>query len=398
MSKLPSNTQLNQIRVAVPYSVDITNFQQAMQFAEIVSASNFAPKEMRGKANDCLLAMQFGAEIGLKPIQALQNVAVINGKPSLWGDAALAVVRSSPDFESIQEWIEGDGDNMLALCDIKRQNEPAQRRTFSVKDAKNAGLWGKNVWKSYPSRMLQMRARSFALRDVFPDALKGLILTEEAQDYPEPVNITPTEPAPTQAPEISRERPQTLTTHQCLAVEAEIQKAGLWEQRERIKRWISTKFEVDEWRELNTEQADELAQCLPRFAETIQQEQKTQFHAQLDELTRFMDENSIKWEEAFQETYGTSHINHLDLKQLKGAIKYCKKMLQVYGLKMDGLHDDYSEKCRLEAQNLRKNAQYAENRTQRENDLNRAKELEEEAAAREYEIGARLENHDVQIL
>jgi hypothetical protein len=56
---------------------------------------------------------------------------------------------------------------------------------FSVADAKRAGLWGKSgPWTQYPRRMLQLRARGFALRDAFPDVLKGLVTAEEAQDYP----------------------------------------------------------------------------------------------------------------------------------------------------------------------------------------------------------------------
>ena len=59
-------------------------------------------------------------------------------------------------------------------------------RKFSVADAKKAHLWGRRgPWENYPERMLQMRARGFALRDSFPDALKGVITVEEAQDFPE---------------------------------------------------------------------------------------------------------------------------------------------------------------------------------------------------------------------
>ena len=47
-----------------------------------------------------------------------------------------------------------------------------------------AGLWAKSgPWTQYPKRMMQMRARGFALRDKFADALGGLITVEEAQDY-----------------------------------------------------------------------------------------------------------------------------------------------------------------------------------------------------------------------
>jgi hypothetical protein len=63
--------------------------------------------------------------------------------------------------------------------------------SFSVSDAKRAGLWGKSgPWANYPERMLKYRARGFCLRDAFPDVLKGLITIEEANDYPT-VDATP---------------------------------------------------------------------------------------------------------------------------------------------------------------------------------------------------------------
>ena len=54
-----------------------------------------------------------------------------------------------------------------------------------MEDAKRAGLYGKQgPWQQYPKRMLQMRARAWALRDVFPDVLRGVHVAEEAQDLP----------------------------------------------------------------------------------------------------------------------------------------------------------------------------------------------------------------------
>ena len=161
---------------------------EAMQFAQMVAKSDFAPKDFKGKPESCLLAIQHGSEIGLSPMQSLQNIACINGRPSIWGDAALALCLASPVCDGIHETIEGDGDNMTAVCKTSRKGKDANVvGRFSVADAKKAGLWGKaGPWTQYPKRMLQLRARGFALRDAFPDVLKGLITAEEAQDYPKP--------------------------------------------------------------------------------------------------------------------------------------------------------------------------------------------------------------------
>jgi hypothetical protein len=174
-------------------------FTEARQFAEELASSSLVPKAYTGKPQDILVAMQWGAEIGLAPMQALQNIAVINGKPSVYGDAAMALVQASPHCEDIEEYFEGEGTpNPTAVCVAKRKGRKPVVAKFSVEDAKRAGLWGKQgPWQAYPKRMMQMRARGFALRDAFPDALKGLITVEEAQDFPpeakpQPAkNITP---------------------------------------------------------------------------------------------------------------------------------------------------------------------------------------------------------------
>lgn len=170
---------------------------EAMQFSEHLASSSMVPKAYQGKPADILVCVQWGYEIGLAPMQALQNIAVINGKPSVYGDAALALVQASPVCEGVDEHIEDEGTpNPVAVCIARRKGRNPVIARFSVEDAKRAGLWGKQgPWQAYPKRMMQMRARGFALRDAFPDVLKGLITAEEAQDYPsderQPKDITP---------------------------------------------------------------------------------------------------------------------------------------------------------------------------------------------------------------
>lgn len=156
-------------------------FEQAMKFSQMLADSDLVPKDFRGKPGNCLIAMQWGSELGLKPLQALSNIAVVNGRAALWGDAVIALVRSSPLCEYVQE----SDDGHTATCRAKRRGEPEQVVTFSMDDAKQAGLTGKQgPWTQYPKRMRQMRARAFALRDVFPDVLRGMPVAEEVQDMP----------------------------------------------------------------------------------------------------------------------------------------------------------------------------------------------------------------------
>lgn len=160
------------------------NFEEAWRLAEILADSELVPKDFRGKPGNCLVGMQWGHELGLKPLQSLQGIAVINGRPSIWGDTLLAIVRSSPLCEYVTEGMDADG---TAWCKAKRRGEPEQVRTFSDHDAKVAGLSGKQgPWVTNPKRMKQMRARAFALRDVFTDVLRGMHMAEESVDLPEP--------------------------------------------------------------------------------------------------------------------------------------------------------------------------------------------------------------------
>lgn len=174
------NTQLA-AKTGPAFDLSPRNFEEAWRMAEILANSDLVPKDYKGKPENCLIAMQWGAEVGLKSLQALQGIAVINGRPAMWGDSMIALVRNSPVCEYIAE----SDDGHTATCRVKRRGEPEQVRTFSMDDAKRAGLAGKQgPWMQYPQRMRQMRARAFALRDVFPDVLRGLPVAEEVMDLP----------------------------------------------------------------------------------------------------------------------------------------------------------------------------------------------------------------------
>lgn len=164
------------------FLMDPQNLQEAMQLADMLANSNLVPRAYQGKAGDVLVACQWGSEIGLKPLQALQNIAVINNVPAVWGDALVALVRGSGLCEYIkQDW---DAATKTATCRVKRNGEPEEVRTFSEEDARLAGHLNKDTYKKNLQRMLSIRARAFALRDVFADVLKGLKVAEEVEDYP----------------------------------------------------------------------------------------------------------------------------------------------------------------------------------------------------------------------
>ena len=165
------------------FALQPTSMDQAMQMAEMLSSSNMVPKTYKGQPGDTLVAMMMGSELGLNPIQALQNIAVINGRPAVWGDAMLALVQNHPSFGGIEETF--DEQTTTATCTVTRRGGKPHTQTYSQADAQKASLWAKTgPWTQHPKRMLSMRARGFALRNQFADALLGLITAEEALDYP----------------------------------------------------------------------------------------------------------------------------------------------------------------------------------------------------------------------
>ncbi|WP_306049285.1 recombinase RecT [Oceaniradius stylonematis] len=195
---------------AAPKAIVPQDFDGAWRIAQAVTKAGMAPRGL-DKPEQAMVAIMHGLEVGFTPMAALQSIAVVNGRPSIWGDGAIALVQSSGKMEAFKEWREGEGDNMVAICRVKRKgsDEPIEGR-FSVDDAKKAGLWGKQgPWTQYPKRMLQMRARAFALRDAFADVLRGLGIAEEMADVaeshrPEP----PKPPVPPQASASAAQEPQ----------------------------------------------------------------------------------------------------------------------------------------------------------------------------------------------
>lgn len=180
-----------------------TNFDEVWRVAQAVHTAGMAPYGLN-TPEKITIAIMTGLELGMPPMRAVQSIAIINNRPCIWGDALPAVCYASGAVRYIKEWVEGEGAEMVAYCETLRvgQQEPV-RRSFSVKDAIQAGLWqttakvrkknrqtnewyetdNDSPWWRYPKRMLGMRARGFTLRDSYPDKLAGMQMAEEVQDY-----------------------------------------------------------------------------------------------------------------------------------------------------------------------------------------------------------------------
>ena len=174
--------------------VKLHDVPELHRYAKAIKDSAFVPTDMRGNEGSIMAAIELGLELGLPPMRALQSIMVVHGRPSLWGDALLAVCMASGrfEFDAFREWTTGNpyDDDHTAHITVQRigTREPTET-TYSVADAKRAKLWGKKTkrnedtpWIATPQRMLKYRARAFALRDAFPDVLSGCYDRDEMLD------------------------------------------------------------------------------------------------------------------------------------------------------------------------------------------------------------------------
>lgn len=216
-----------------------TDFDQAVRIAKTaVQAGLFqADSEEKALAQATMAVLQ-GLELGIPPMQAVQQIAMIGGRCTVWGDLVPAMIWRAG--HKIKEWIEGEGEARVAWCEIIRgDNGEIIKRKFSVDDAKRAGLWDDrakikakdqnnawheedngSTWYRYQERMLQMRARGFCARDGVPDVLRGLYIREEIEEERrvhegQARDITPTqdesELSPPPAPEEELKAPDATT-------------------------------------------------------------------------------------------------------------------------------------------------------------------------------------------
>ena len=183
------------------------NFDEAWNIASIMADSQMIPKAFQKRPQDVVVAMMWAHSLGIPTVQGLNYIAVINGKPSMYGDGLLAVVMASGQMADFQESFVGSDKELTAICKVTRKGLTTPFiGSFSIADAETAGLLNKpGPWKQYPKRMLKMRARAFALRDAFPDVLSGMGSAEEQVDIIGEATEKETEAAPIAA---KREMPR----------------------------------------------------------------------------------------------------------------------------------------------------------------------------------------------
>ena len=187
-----------------PGGLELRTFADVWSFAQCLVKSGMAPPGL-DTVEQVVIAIEMGAEIGLKAMQAVQGIAVINRKPCVYGDSMLGTCQASAawDHGVFSEWYTGEypNDDFTAHCRVGRVGaEYPVECSFSVADAKQASLWGKSgPWTSYTKRQMMWRARTWSCRNAFADVLKGLTVAEEAQDFAAVIDAPQTASLPAQS-------------------------------------------------------------------------------------------------------------------------------------------------------------------------------------------------------
>jgi hypothetical protein len=138
------------------------------------------------------MLLMTGRDLGLSYAQSLRAFHVVQGRPVLSAAGMVAVCLRSGVCEHFRTV---ESTDTVATVEVKRRGDPARRVSFSLDDAKRAGLAGRETWKAYPSRMLLARAQAWAAREVFPDLLLGLYDEDEVARpvaTPAPVRVVET--------------------------------------------------------------------------------------------------------------------------------------------------------------------------------------------------------------
>lgn len=207
MSENDSST-LAVIPKTVGFSLVPQTFAEFEKAAAWLSKSSMIPTALKDKPGDIMIAMEKLHQVGLNPIADLDSIAVINGRASIHSDGWLAVVQTCPGY--LGEDDEWDVKNETAIVIFRRLVAGVPKsstKTFSVADAKVAGLMGKDTWKNHPKKMAFWRARHDAGQVLFSDRLRGLTPSAVAEDYPSERAVATVEYVPQRKSEVVESEP-----------------------------------------------------------------------------------------------------------------------------------------------------------------------------------------------
>lgn len=182
--------------------------------SQMLVTSGMLPKDINTPQKAMAIMMK-GHELGIPPMQAFSQISVIKGKPTVSPELMLALIlRRFPETVINYEQLDNDGCVMI----VTRAPSKAQKFSFTMQDAKNAGLTGKDNWRKYARAMLRSRCVSEMARSLFPDVIMGASYTAEEMGVNTDENCQPIDMI---KPKNSADLPASNTTSSTEAINAE---------------------------------------------------------------------------------------------------------------------------------------------------------------------------------
>lgn len=163
---------------------------EAVKLAQVLFASRLLPKAL-ATPEAVVTAIVLGRELGLSAMQAIRGIHVIEGKPTLSADMMVALCKQRRDVCAYFTCTETSG--TVATYETQRVGEPKPTKlSFTLEQAKAAGVVGKDNWRKFPDAMLRARASSALARIVYPDLVLGIYDPDELEPAPAPPrDVTP---------------------------------------------------------------------------------------------------------------------------------------------------------------------------------------------------------------
>lgn len=149
-----------------------------IEYAKAIAGSNLLPKQYQKQPANVLVAIEYGHALGIPPISAIQNIYVVDGKPTASAQLIGSLVRNAGHRLRVT------GNDEQARAVIVRSDDPDFEfvSVWTIERAQRAGLTGKGVWKQYPAAMLKARAITEVARDACAEVLSGVAYTAEELD------------------------------------------------------------------------------------------------------------------------------------------------------------------------------------------------------------------------
>lgn len=182
------------------------NLGDLMEVSRIMAVSSLLPQALRGKPADVLITLMYGQELGMSRMESILGIYVVNGRPGLSGQKWLERIRNAghrmyiPCVQCEQAKREHVGADHRYVADhdekhctvtiVRGDNADEHTETFTWADAERAKLTGKDVWKSWPKRMLLWRATTTCATVICPEVASGFEMAEAMVEDSEPQRPT----------------------------------------------------------------------------------------------------------------------------------------------------------------------------------------------------------------